>query len=288
MPTITTDDGVRLNYVIDDYRDPWLGESTVTVLLYHGFMKSLEHWTPFVPSVARRFRVVRFDVRGSGKSDIPGPGSDWSADRLVQDALNLADGLGIRKLHWVGFESAGILGLMFAAAHPERVASVACFNTPYRNATSEDTMKSLFSCGYPTFEQAIDAMGAQAWMRRLCEVGVMIDPDDPAVVNWVVEQAAGIPAAVAKEWHGVFRRTSSLLAEAPERVQVPVLLVAGEKHVHGCERPLLENLRHKIRHAREVIYIPDVAIGIQLLKADVCAALYLDFLASVGDGNARL
>ena len=34
-------------------------------------MKSLEHWTPFVPSIARRYRVLRFDVRGAGKSAAP-------------------------------------------------------------------------------------------------------------------------------------------------------------------------------------------------------------------------
>jgi 3-oxoadipate enol-lactonase len=279
MPDITTDDGVLLNYVVEDYRDPWLGEPDATVLLYHGFMKSLEHWTPFVPAVARRYRVVRFDVRGAGKSGIPPQGSDWTAERLVKDALNLVDALGIGKVHWAGFESAGILGLMFAADHPQRIKSVACFNTPFRSSASEDTMKSLFSCGYPTFEQAIDEMGSQGWMKKLCEAGVMIDPHDPAVADWVAQQAAGIPASVAKAWHGVFRRTSTLLSEVPGRVKVPVLLVAGAKHVHGCEPPLLENLRQKIPQARDVIYIPDVAIGVQLLKADACAKAYLDFLA---------
>jgi len=281
MPHITTDDGVRLNYRIEDYRDPWLGEPDATVLLHHGFMKSMEHWTPFVPPVARRHRVLRFDSRGAGGSGIPPQGAEWTPDRLVRDAQNLLDALGIGAVHWVGFESAGILGMMFAVSQPERVRSIACFNTPFRSPGSEDTMKALFSCGYPTFEEAIDDLGMQGWMVKLCEAGVMIDPHDPAVVDWVLRQAAGIPAEVAKPWHGMFRRTSSLLRDAPERVRVPVLLVAGAKHVHGCEPPLLENLRRKIAHAREVIYVPDVAIGVQLLKADACSAAYLEFLASL-------
>jgi pimeloyl-ACP methyl ester carboxylesterase len=281
MPEITTDDGVRLNYVIDDYREPWRGEPDVTVLLYHGFMKSLEHWTPFVPAVARHYRVVRFDVRGAGKSGVPPAGAAWTADRLVKDALNVVDALGIGTVHWAGFESAGILGLMFAAAHPARVASVACFNTPYRSPGSEETMRALFACGYPTFEEAIDALGVEGWMVKLCEAGVMIDRGDPAVAAWVVRQTKGISAAVAKEWHGIFRHTSGLLSEVPGRVTAPVLLVAGAKHVHGCEPPLLKNLRKKIKNARKVIYIPGVAIGVQLLAADACAKVYLDFLGSL-------
>ena len=281
MPEITTDDGVSLNYVIEDYRDPWDRDPDGTVLMYHGFMKSLEHWTPFVPSIARKYRVVRFDTRGAGKSGVPPEGAPWTADRLVRDALNLVDALDIRRFHWCGFESAGILGLMFAADNPDRTLSVACFNTPFRSPGSENTMHDLFRTGYPTYDDAIDDLGVEGWMRKLCEpgVGVMIDPVSAAVVDWVVGQAATIQPRVAKEWHRIFLRTSAMLQELPARVKAPVLLVAGENHVHGCQPPLLENLRKKLPTAKPIHYVPGVAIGVQLLKADECARLYLDFLA---------
>jgi pimeloyl-ACP methyl ester carboxylesterase len=272
---------VRLNYVVEDYRDPWRRDPAPTVLMYHGFMKSLEHWTPFVPAVARHYRAVRFDVRGAGKSSVPPAGSAWTADRLVKDALNVVDALDIDKVHWAGFESAGILGLMFAADHPQRTASVACFNTPFRSPQSEETMRVLFACGYATFEEAIDALGVEAWMTKLCENGVMIDRGDPAVAKWVIGETKNITPAIARDWHGIFRKTSGLLAEVPGRVAAPVLLVAGAKHVHGCEPPLLDNLRKKIKRARPIVYIPGVAIGVQLLAADACAAVYLNFLRSL-------
>jgi pimeloyl-ACP methyl ester carboxylesterase len=281
VPEIVTDDGVRLNYVVEDYRDPWLGEPAETVLLYHGFMKSMEHWTPFVPAIARRYRVVRFDVRGAGKSSVPPAGAAWTADRLVQDALNVVDALGIARFHWAGFESAGILGLMFAAEHPERIQSVACFNTPYRSPQSEETMRRLFACGYPTFEEAIEKLGVKEWMTKLCEQGVMIDVGNQALTQWVIDQSKDISPIIAHEWHGIFRKTSGLLSEVPGRVTAPVLLVAGANHVHGCEPPLLDNLRKKLKNAREISYIPGVAIGVQLLKADECASIYLDFLKSL-------
>ena len=279
MPEITTDDGVRLHYVIEDYCDPWRA-GRETVLLYHGYLKSLEHWTPFVPAVARHYRVVRFDVRGAGQSSVPRDDAEWSVDRLIGDAVNLMDALGMRKVHWAGFESAGILGLLLARNSPERIASVACFNTPYRSPGSENTMKDLFRCGFPTFDDAIDELGVERWVRKLCEAGVLIDPVDPAIVEWVVQQAAPITPTVAHEWHRVFGRTSSLMTDL-ERVDAPVLLVAGANHVHGCEPPLLDRLRSKLKHAREVVYVPGVAIGVQLLKADECARTYLEFLRGI-------
>jgi len=190
------------------------------------------------------------------------------------------DALEIRKVHWAGFESGGILGLILAANRPERVASVACFNTPYRSPGSENTMKDLFRCGFSTFDDAIDKLGVESWVRKLCESGVLIDPVDPAIVEWVVQQAASIPATVAHEWHRVFGRTSSLLTDLA-RVDVPVLLVAGANHVHGCEPPLLDQFRSKLKHAREVVYVPGVAIGVQLLQPDACAQTYLEFLRGI-------
>ena len=286
MPEITTDDGVRLHYLVDDYREPWRGEPDATGLLYHGFLKSLEHWTPFVPAIARHYRVVRFDVRGAGRSSIPPQGSEWTVDRFINDALNLMDALKIRKVHWAGFESGGLLGLILAANRPERIVSVACFNTPYRNPDSENTMKDLFRCGYANNDEAIDKLGIEKWVTKLCEQGVLADRVDPAIVNWVSRHAAGIPASVAKEWHKVFGRTSALLTDVPTRVTAPVLLVAGAKHIHGCQPPLLDGLRHNLQNAREVVYIPDVAIGVQLQAPDACAAAYLKFLGSLDGANA--
>ncbi|MBI4191501.1 MAG: hypothetical protein HY525_13310 [Betaproteobacteria bacterium] len=52
---------------------------------------------------------------------------------------------------------------------------------------------------------------------------------------------ASFAATVAHEWHRIFGRTSSPLTDM-ERVNVPALLVAGAKHVHGCEPPLLSFL----------------------------------------------
>ena len=281
MPDIITDDGVRLHYVIDDYRESWLGEPSATVLLHHGFLKTLEHWTPFVASVARRYRVVRFDVRGAGKSSAPPEGSVWTTERLVKDALNLIDALGIKQVHWAGFESGAVVGLLFAASHPERAQSLACFNMPYRDAASKSTMGDIFCCGYASPDEAIDKLGLTAWIAHLCAQGVLIDRDDPAVVHWVAAQAANVTPTVAKEWHRVFWKTSDILASLPAQITVPVLLLAGANHRHGCEPPLLDRLRQKLQNAREVVYIPGVAIGVHLLAADACAAAYLRFLDGV-------
>ena len=286
MPEITTDDGVRLHYVIDDYREPWLGEPPATVLLHHGFTRHLEFWTPFVPSIARHYRVVRHDVRGAGKSSEPPPSSPWTLDRMIEDVVALTDALGIRRVHHVGAESGGIVGLVFAARYPERTASVTCFNTPYRSAEAEEKMHDHFCVGFPSYEEAIDTLGVANWLAKRREQEGTAFKGRSAYADWVAQQSENIPASVAKGWHRVFERTSDILSDVLPRVTAPVQLVAGGnlagfRAQFGCEPERLNELRSELPNAREVVYIPGAGTSVQLVAPDACAAAYLAFLASL-------
>lgn len=52
----------RLYYEIDDFTDPWCKPETV--LMIHGFTESTPAWRAWVPHLARRCRVIRFDQQG--------------------------------------------------------------------------------------------------------------------------------------------------------------------------------------------------------------------------------
>jgi 3-oxoadipate enol-lactonase len=199
----------------------------------------------------------------------------------VKDAVTVMDALGLKRVHFAGFESGGVVGMLLAAQHPERVASLACFNTPFRDSTARSAAGGVFANGYASPGDAIDAMGFEAWVDHLMAHDILIDRGDAARSAWVARQAKRVPASVAKPWHSVFWEAAPRIAELPARITAPVLLVAGEQHAHGCQPPLLDNLRKRLRRAREVVYIPDVAIGVQLLAPEASAAVYLDFLESL-------
>lgn len=283
MPEIVTDDGVRLNYRIDDLRDPWADKPETTILMHHGFAKNLEWWTPCVAAIARRYRVVRYDARGCGKSSIPPSGAEWSLARLAKDATIVADSLGIEKLHFVSFESGGVVGLYFAANHPERIKSLAMFNTPNPSWMSAGRMNRHFGCGYANEVEAIDALGFENWISQTLPIHV--DPTaDPALIDWVKAKVASTPVVVAKSWFRVMEKTD--LSDLPPRVRVPTLFVAGGEHRFGCETPLLDELKQQIPLARDVVYIPGVASSVQLMAPDACASTLLNFLGSI-DGPSR-
>src|SRR5215472_14784927 len=60
--TFTTADGLKLAYYVDDFTDPW--RKSDTALLLHAAMGNSQRWFQWMPSLARRYRVVRLDLRG--------------------------------------------------------------------------------------------------------------------------------------------------------------------------------------------------------------------------------
>ncbi|MGV4888043.1 alpha/beta fold hydrolase [Streptomyces viridosporus] len=86
-------------------------------------------WEPQLPSLSRRFRVLRFDLPGHGGSsaDIlpaPEPGRTTVGD-LAALVLDLANQYGWSRFHYAGISLGGAIGAHLAAHHPDRVASLA-------------------------------------------------------------------------------------------------------------------------------------------------------------------
>ena len=89
MPKIETDNGA-LHYEILDATPPWL-DTTETILFHHGVAIDSGIWAGWPPSLSDRYRLVTFDVRGYGRSNIPDDGFDWSFEVLAKDVLAVAD-----------------------------------------------------------------------------------------------------------------------------------------------------------------------------------------------------
>ena len=93
------------------------------LIMMHGFGSSLHTWDGWADELADRFRVIRFDLPGSGLS-MPDPTGDYSDARTL-DILNiLMDQLGIEKAAMIGNSIGGRLAWQMAAKFPERVTKL--------------------------------------------------------------------------------------------------------------------------------------------------------------------
>lgn len=103
-------------------RDEGPRDAPVIVLL-HGSNADLHTWEPWVQVLKGSYRVIRFDQVGHGLTG-PDPKEDYSRDNYVADILEVADRLGLERFILGGNSMGGKHALVFAVAHPERLAGL--------------------------------------------------------------------------------------------------------------------------------------------------------------------
>src|SRR6188508_3002278 len=98
------------------------------VVLIGGLSSTIETWGPIADLLAQRYRVIRPDNRGSGRTRLEPDSGDRSMAAFAGDLLHLLDGLGLARVHLVGASMGGMIVQQFAVTWPERLLSltIAC------------------------------------------------------------------------------------------------------------------------------------------------------------------
>jgi len=119
MPFIDAN-GVSLHYELTGAR----GRS---VVLLHELGGTLHSWDAVAPRLAQRFRVLRYDQRGSGLSEKVR--QEFSNDVLVEDFEALAKAVGLDPpYHFVTVAAAATQALRFLEKYPDRVGALVLCN----------------------------------------------------------------------------------------------------------------------------------------------------------------
>ncbi len=100
------------------------------VTFSHSLAASLEMWEPQVAAIAERYRVLRYDTRGHGGSEVP-PGP-YTLEMLADDVLGLLAALGVERTHFVGLSMGGMIGQAVALRRPAVLASLVLADTACR------------------------------------------------------------------------------------------------------------------------------------------------------------
>jgi len=89
------------------------------LLLINGLGSDHLEWLHQLPAFEARFRLVVFDNRGTGLTDVP-PGP-YSTAQMADDAASLLRALGIPRAHVLGVSLGGMIAQEVALRHPDRV-----------------------------------------------------------------------------------------------------------------------------------------------------------------------
>jgi pimeloyl-ACP methyl ester carboxylesterase len=233
MPTLSTDDGVKLYYEETG--------SGVPIVFVHEFAGDYRTWEPQVRHFSRRYRCIAYNARGYPPSDVPAGVERYSQQRARDDIRSVLDGLGIQRAHVVGNSMGGFASLHFGIAHSDRALSCVVAGCGYGAHPAQ----------YAQFQAQSRALAKTMIEEGMAKVAatyghgparLQLQAKDPRgfaefIRNFSEHSAQGS----ANTMLGYQARRPSLydLTADMARIEAPVLIVAGDEDDPTLEPSLL-------------------------------------------------
>lgn len=267
MPMLETKSG-PIWWEAANLTPPW-AEPAPAILFHHGVGASLDIFAEWLPVLAGRYRIVRFDLRGYGRSPEPPADYQWTFDGMLADLYAVADAAGLRRFHLVGESVGGTIALYAAARDPERILTVTGASCSHRGAAIHHV---------------------EQWERFIAEQGMKAWSDDMMAKRFhpgAVDEAA-LRAFAANQANGSARATLGLakmlmggdLSGDLKRVRQPALLL----HPDGSPfvEPAIVAEMKALLPDGELAVFPRARHGLSLSHGPACASVLADFLARRG------
>ena len=179
MPEVRRTGKPVLHYALDDHTDPW--RDAPHLILQHGYGRSGRFWYSWVPYLSRFYKVVRPDLRGLGQSEVPADlDHDVNVEAYHEDLLAIIAALG-GPVHYCGESLGGILGMVLAAEHPDRLRTLSLVAAPL--LINKDTQRT-FAFDHPTWQDALRSMGSAKWAEAANSATRFPDGTDPGLLAW--------------------------------------------------------------------------------------------------------
>ncbi len=276
MPSLTTDDGVKLHY-------EEAGSGTPVVFV-HEFAGDSRSWEPQLRHFSRRYRIIAYNARGFPPSDVPESFEQYSQARARDDIRSVLDALGIAKAHVVGLSMGAFATLHFGMQYPERALSITVAGGGYGAHPAQ----------YADFQAAARENAAVILEKGMAHFAatyghgatrVQYQNKDPRgfaeYIKQLSEHSAQGSANTSLGYQG--RRPSLYgLTEAMQRMRVPTLILAGDE-----EEPCLEAclLMKRCIPTAGLAILPRSGHGINLEEPALFNQLVEDFFHQVEAGR---
>ena len=213
------------------------------------------------------FRILRYDMRGHGASDVP-PG-DYSVERLARDVLAIVDALGIRKFAFCGLSIGGMIGQWLGASAPDRLTHLVLANTSPRmdTAAMETRRGMVLQSGMTAVADAV--LGRFFTPETLARQDADVAAVRRTLFNTDPRGYAGCCAAI---------RDMDQAGLLPH-IRIPTLIIAGDRDVSTPWAGHGEVLARDIPSAR-VLHLPTAHLS-NLERPRSFTSALLDFLVPV-------
>jgi len=275
MPTLTTDDGVKLHY-----EEAGSGAPLVFV---HEFAGDLRSWELQMAHFSRLYRCIAYNARGYPPSDVPKSIEQYSQDRATDDIRAVLDALKIDKAHIVGLSMGAFATLHFGIRYPQRALSLTIAGGGYG---AHPAQYEKFQADAKANAQLIRDKGMAYFAANYGHpTRIQLKNKDPrGYAQYVKLLAEHSVEGSANTMLGYQARRPSLfgLTEQMKQITVPTLILAGDE-----EEPCLEAclLMKRCMPRAGLALLPKSGHTINLEEPALFNRLVEDFLHQVQAGR---
>jgi 3-oxoadipate enol-lactonase len=262
--------GTKIYYEVE-------GEGPFLTLVHAG-VAHLRMWDDQVFAWRDRFRIVRYDERGFGRTitdDVP-----YSN---VDDLRRVLDHVGVDRTHLLGASRGGSICVDFTLTHPERVRSLVLVGSGLGGHNVDDPLLEPMWAEMEKLEEAHEwealvDLETKLWTDGPGQPETRVDPEvRRKMIEWNLENYR------AEQVANKVQRTEPAAATRLAEINVPVLVVWGTVDELGV-RSASEKMAAEIGGAQSHVF-ENVAHMVNLERPDEFNRLVGDFLADV-DGLA--
>jgi 3-oxoadipate enol-lactonase len=260
MPYLELAPEARIHCTVDDWTDPWT--KLESALLIHGFAESTEAWRAWVPYLGRRFRVVRYDQVGFGRSSRVSNEATFTTAGLVEAAARVIETLAGGSAHVVGAKSGGLVAIELARLKPRLVKTLTLASVPLAAPQPDAWLRHM------------ETHGMRSWARQTMppRLGASMPPEG---MEWWIDLMGGTPLATARAY---MRWVSGIDVGATlDEVKCSVLVLTTSTPRRAYSRSDTERYRECLPHARIVALERD-GYHVAASYPDECAPLARDFM----------
>lgn len=247
------------------------------IVLIHGNAGDRRHWDSQFEALANGHRVIRYDVRGFGRSSVPVEGEAyWD----YEDLAALLDHLGIGSAHIGGWSMGSGIAVDFVLAYPEKaksLISVGPWVNGYLSPAAQEIYDDFGQVGAALVEGGAPA-AVDAWMMA------------PFFATTIRDSAAGAEfrrIATDYSWWALSHPSPLRFLEPSAvgriaEVKVPTLILTAEHDVPACLE-IADLLDESAPDSRKVV-MAETGHLMHMEKPDEFNQYLVDFVRSVGGG----
>jgi len=247
--------------------------ASIPIVMIHGYTLDTRMWDDQMDAFTQKYQVIRYDLRGFGKSALPA-GESFSHH---EDLKALLDHLKIKQAHIMGNSLGAGYAINFALAYPEMTKSLIPADTSALDGFWwPDQLNPPFEKMNQAASNADLNLARQTWLDTDWFLPAREKPEVAARLKQIVDDYSCWHFNNDEHSHGVEPSANEQL----DNIKAPTLVVIGERDLSYYNHPLADRLVDQISNAKKVI-IPKVGHMSNMEDPNGFNEAVLSFLANV-------